>query len=205
MAKDIRVKALFVDVGGVLLSNGWDKQARELACEHFGLDKKSFESRHGLLVDLLERAKITLTEYLDKVIVGSLVDKEQFKAFMFSQSKPYSDMISLLTRIKHEFGLKVIALSNEGKELTKYRIATFSLMELFDFYIGSAFVALRKPDVRIYHLALDISQYRPSEVIYIDDRAFFAEVAQKEGIRSIAHENCVSTEDQLYNILKSSK
>ena len=79
------------------------------------------------------------------------------------------------------------AVSNEGRELSVYRVQQFKLGTFIDFFVSSCFVHYRKPDADIYRIALDIAQVSPQQVIYIDDRAMFVEVAQGLGIRGIIH------------------
>lgn len=90
-----------------------------------------------------------------------------------------------------------MAVSNEGKELTEYRIRKFELASMIDVFISSCFVHYRKPDPDMFRIALDISQARPDETIYIDDRPMFVEVATTLGINGITHEGCKSTRDKL--------
>ena len=119
--------------------------------------------------------------------------REDFKTFMFEQSKPFPEMIQLMRDLKGRHGLKIAAVSNEGRELTVHRIETFRLASFIDLFVCSCFVHCRKPDPDIYHIALDIASVRPEEVVYIDDRAMFVEVAQGLGIRSLHHSAYTST------------
>jgi putative hydrolase of the HAD superfamily len=116
---------------------------------------------------------------------------------MFSQSKPYPQMIEWVRALKARYSLKVAVVSNEGRELTVYRVHTFGLAEFVDFFIVSSFVHFRKPDRDIYRMALDIAQVSPEQVAYVEDRLMFVEVAQSLGIRGIHHTGYQSTRDTL--------
>jgi putative hydrolase of the HAD superfamily len=183
------ITTLFVDIGGVLLTNGWDGAARQRAAEAFHLNFDEMNERHHLTFDTYEVGKLSLDEYLDRVVFCGerSFSREAFKAFMFAQSQPYPEMIELVRDLKTHYALKVAAVSNEGRELTTYRIQTFELGTFIDFFIASSFVHYRKPDTDIYCIALDIAQAQPEQVVYVDDRAMFAEVAASLGIRSIHH------------------
>jgi len=173
----------------VLLTNGWDRAMRQRAAERFGLDFDEMNERHHLTFDTYEVGKLSLDEYLDRVVFcrERSFTREAFKAFMFAQSKPYPEMIKLVRDLKTRYALKVTAVSNEGRELTVHRIQTFELGTFIDFFIASCFVHFRKPDADIYRIALDIAQAQPGQVVYIDDRAMFVEVAGGLGIRGIHH------------------
>ena len=59
---------LFLDVGGVFLTNGWDHNMREHASQQFNLDLVELNKRHALTFDTYEIGKITLDTYLDRVV-----------------------------------------------------------------------------------------------------------------------------------------
>ncbi len=193
------IRALFLDLGGVLLSNGWDRGSRELAAERFGLDRKEMDERHRLNFDTYECGKMTLRQYLGRVVFYQprSFSEQEFRRFMFHQSKPFPEMIELVRKLKARYGLKVAVVSNEGRELTEHRVRTFELASFVDFFVFSCFVHLRKPDEEIYRLALDIAQLSPTEVAYLEDRALFAEIAKGLGIRAIHHVDYASTVEKL--------
>jgi putative hydrolase of the HAD superfamily len=195
MTKPFRINTLFLDIGGVLLTNGWDRDARLRACEKFHLDDDEVSERHHMTFDTYEEGKLSLDEYLNRVVFYQQqpFTVQDFKKFMFDQSQPIEGMIILIRGLKRHYGLKTIVVSNEGRELTEYRIKEFKLYEFIDAFISSCFVHFRKPDEDIYCIALDISQVRPEEVAYLDDRKMFVEVAQSLGIQGIHHKGYEST------------
>lgn len=189
------VRALFLDIGGVLLTNGWDHQSRELAARTFGLDLDEMEGRHHLTFDTYEVGKISLEQYLSRVVFyrKRTFMRGRFRKFMFAQSRPFPRMIGLVRSLKARHGLKVAVVSNEGRELAEHRIRQFGLGGFVDFFISSCFVRLRKPDEDIYRMALDIAQVPAGEVVYIEDRPMFVQAAQGLGIRGIHHTGYEST------------
>jgi putative hydrolase of the HAD superfamily len=193
---------LFLDVGGVLLTNGWDRSMRRRAAETFGLDYADMDERHHLTFDTYELGKLSLDEYLNRMVFYNErpFSGEEFKAFMFAQSQPFPQMIDLIRGLKKAYGLRVAVVSNEGRELTTYRIRKFGLGEFVDFFIASFFVHFRKPDADIYRIALDIAQVPVDQVLYIEDRLMFVEVAQGLGIRSIHHTSFESTRASLASL-----
>ncbi len=183
------ITTLFLDIGGVLLTNGWDHNARQLAATTFHLDYEELNERHHLTFDTYEEGKLSLDEYLARLIFYEprSFSPADFKAFMFDQSQAYPAMLDLFRNVKETYGLKVAAISNEGRELTVYRIQQFALHTLFDFFISSCFVHYRKPDADIYRMALDVAQVAPEQAVYVDDRAMFVDVAQGLGFQGIHH------------------
>jgi putative hydrolase of the HAD superfamily len=199
MKKENNITTLFLDIGGVLLSDGWNRQSRKMAAETFKLDIQDMEDRHHLTFDTYEVGKITLDEYLKRMVFYEKrnFSYEDFKQFMFAQSKPFREMIQLISQLKKQYGLKVAVVSNEGRELTEYRIKKFKLHELVDFFISSCFVHLRKPDADIFQVALDIAQIPAEQVLYVEDRPMFVQVASGLGINGIHHTGYISTIEKL--------
>ena len=196
-----QITTLFLDIGGVLLTNGWDDNIQKRAADKFGLDYREMNERHHLTFDTYEEGKLSLDVYLNRVVFYKerSFSREEFKSFMYAQSQPFPEMIELMRRLKNQYGLEVAAVSNEGRELTVYRVQQFELGTVIDFFVSSCFVHFRKPDEDMYRIALDIAQVRPEQVVYIDDRAMFVEVAQGLGIRGIIHTGYQSTSKALEN------
>jgi putative hydrolase of the HAD superfamily len=193
--KATAITCLFLDIGGVLLTNGWDHHARKRAAMNFKLKLAEMEDRHHLTFDTYEEGKLTLKEYLDRVVFYQKrsFTRAQFRRFMFAQSKPYPKMIELFTRLKIRYGLKIAAVSNEARELNAYRIRKFKLDGFVDFFISSCFVHLRKPDADIFRLALNVARVPARQVVYIENTPLFVQVAEGLGIQSILHTDYRST------------
>jgi len=159
------------------------------------------EKRHQAIFDIYETGKISLERYLQFILSYDKkkprFSKKTFIKFMFSQSKAYPQMIRLLKDLKSQYKLKIIAVSNDGKEISNFRIEKFKLTSCIDFFMCSGFVHLRKPDIGIWQMALDISQVQANEVLYIEDRTMFVELARNLGIKSILHTDFDSTRNQL--------
>ena len=202
MTASASLTTLFLDIGGVLLTNGWDRGIRTLASEKFGLDYKEMDERHHLTFDTYEEGKLSLDEYLNRVVFYQerSFSREEFKAFMYAQSQPFPEMIELMRGLKAQHGLQVAAVSNEGRELTVYRVQQFKLGTFIDFFISSCFVHYRKPDADLYRIALDIAQVGPEQVVYVDDRPMFVEVAQGLGIKGIVHTGLDTTRKTLADL-----
>jgi len=193
------ITCLFLDIGGVLLTDGWDHRARKRAAKHFKLEWAEMENRHHLTSDTYEEGKLTLEEYLGRVVFYQKrpFTRAQFWRFMAAQSKPRPEMIELVARLKARYGLKIVVVSNEARELNAYRIRKFRLSRLVDAFVSSCFVHVRKPDVDIYRLALDLAQVPARQVVYIENTPMFVQIAVGLGIRSILHTDCQSTRAKL--------
>ena len=199
MTSKTTITTLFLDIGGVLLSDGWGHVSRGLAVERFGLDKTEMETRHKLTFDTYESGKLTLDTYLDRTVFYEerTFSKDEFREFMFAQTKRLPEMIEFITALKKQYNLKIAVVSNEARELNTHRIEKFGLGNFVDFFISSCYVHLRKPDVDIFKMALDIAHVKPAEVIYIEDRAMFISVAESLGIKGIQHINYEDTRHKL--------
>jgi putative hydrolase of the HAD superfamily len=186
---------LFTDLGGVLLTNGWDRGLRKLVASHFQIDAAEMDERHHLTYDTYEAGKISLSEYLRRTVFWEPrpFTEEQVVEFMLEQAKCFPEMIDLYKRVKAENGLRIVVVSNEGRELTADRIRRFALKEFVDAFVVSSFVHFRKPDEDIFRIALDVAQAESGEVAYIDDRQMFVEVACRLGMHEIWHRDLERT------------
>jgi len=191
-----------MDIGGVLLSDGWDHRARKRAVKKFKLEAVEMETRHHMVFDTYEEGKLTENEYLDHVVFfrSRPFSRGEFRKFMFAQSTPYPDMLTLVRELKRKYRLKVIVVSNEARVLNDYRIQKFKLDDIVDAYISSCYVHIRKPDADIFRLALDVAHTPAQQVAYVENTPMFVEIANGLGIRSVFHTDCSSTRAKLASL-----
>jgi putative hydrolase of the HAD superfamily len=193
------VTALFWDVGGVILSNGWDRAARAEAAKKFGLDWEDFQDRHELASPAFETGQITLDTYLQRTVFyrKRAFTREEFIAFIFAQSEEYPESRAILSALAQTRKYLLATINNEPRELNIRRIEQFNLRREFEAFFSSCFVHIRKPDEAIYRLALEVTQRRPEECLFIDDRALNLECARQMGMRTIHFENAAQLRQDL--------
>jgi len=197
------IKVVFIDIGGVLLTNGWDYESREKASEIFKFDLQEMNTLHNFIYNVFEIGSISLDQYLDTILFHTPRDftKMEFREFMFSRSIELPNLLKWLKEWKTQTDLPVFALSNENLDLNEYRIQTFKLHELFDGFFSSCYLGVQKPDPRIFKMAMDITQFKPDECIYFDDIPMFVNTAKNLGMNSILHENFETTKNILENFI----
>ena len=184
------IRAIFWDVGGVLLSNAWDQPQRESALAKFGLNRAEFSSRHDMVVSSFERGKLSLDEYLHCTVFYQArpFTLQAFKQYMFSLSQPRPEVLQIAKGLKQSCRYRMATINNESRELNQFRIESFGLAAIFDFFVSSCFVGLRKPEDGIYRLALDLAQVPPDECCFVDDRPLNVEAAARFGMHAIRME-----------------
>ncbi|MBC7535960.1 MAG: HAD-IA family hydrolase [Ferruginibacter sp.] len=194
-----KITTLFLDIGGVLLTNGWGRSSRALAAQKFKLDIVEINERHHLCFDTYEMGKLSMDEYLKQVIFYENRDfsSDEFKTFIYAQSQPLGDHIAFFKALKATHGLKVFAVNNEAKEMNEYRIRQFELYSLFDAFVSSCYVGLRKPDKDIFHLACDLAQVSPEQAIMIDDRQMFVDVAAGIGLNAMQFDTLENAKEKI--------
>lgn len=195
-----KVSALFFDIGGVLLTNGWDRDSRVAAAAQFHLDWNDFEVRHEAALDAFETGKMGLEQYLDQVIFYRArgFTREQFKKFIYAQAKAMPESLAFMGRLARKPRKYLIsALNNESRDLNEYRIDAFGLRKYFDVFLSSCYLGVRKPDERIYERALEITQRRGDETIFIDDRAGNVDAARAAGMSGISFKDAAQLEREL--------
>ncbi|HJY85831.1 MAG TPA: HAD family phosphatase [Candidatus Acidoferrales bacterium] len=196
------VSALFWDVGGVILSNGWDRAARERAAGEFHLDGDEFRERHDLAVPALEAGQISLDEYLERTVFFQprTFTREAFKAFMFAESREHPETRAIVADLARSRKYLMATINNEGLELNLHRIQQFSLHRDFVAFFSSCFLGMLKPDPAIYRLALRVTQRAPEECVFIDDRALNLECARRMGMHTIHYQNAPQLRVELRNL-----
>ena len=197
-----KITAIFWDIGGVLLSNAWDREQRQRTLKQFDLDEVEFESRHEMLVSSFERGKITLQEYLERTIFyrPRSFTLDAFKKYMLSLSQPIPETLQLANELSRAGKYLMSTINNESKELNLFRIQTFGLREIFSLFVSSCFVGLRKPEEAIYRLALDITQRPPEECCFVDDRPLNLDSASRLGMHVIRMENAEQLSQELESL-----
>jgi putative hydrolase of the HAD superfamily len=186
-----KINTLFWDNGGVILTNGWDRNLRRAAVEKFKLDWADFEDRHELMLNAFETGRATLDEYLRRTVFyrERPFTPDDFKKFMFEQSQPCTESLEFLGKLAQTRAYLMASLNNESREINEYRIHTFHLRDYFQAFFSSCYLGVRKPEEQIYRLALEIAQREPEECILIDDRGLNLECAREIGMHTIQFKN----------------
>lgn len=179
------ITTLFFDVGGVILTNGWDTQSRQACIAAFDLDWDEFNDRHTYVAGEFETGRLSLDGYLDRTVFyrPREFDKPEFITAMQSQSQRLPATLELINEIAP--GRFLATLNNESRELNEHRIDTFGLRDAFDVFLSSCYLGVKKPDARIYEMALELTQSEPAACVFVDDRAINLECAHLLGINGI--------------------
>ena len=195
------ITTLFWDIGGVILSNGWDRNSRKAACDAFHLDWEEFQDRHDLSFPAFDAGQITINEYLDRTLFyrPRKFSREEFTAFMFAQSKEYSKTRAVLADAARTGKYFIGSINNEPFELNQYRIEAFNLRRDFLVFFSSCYVRSRKPEETIFRVALEVTQRAPQQCIFIDDRPLNLESPRRLGFNVIHHQDPEQLRSELRN------
>ena len=185
------ITTLFWDIGGVILTNGWDRESRRKAADAFELDWEDFQDRHDLSFPAFDSGQITLNQYLDRTLFyrPRSFTREEFTAFMFAQSQEYAETRGVLSELARTGKYFIASINNEPLELNQYRIEAFGLRKDFQVFFSSCYVYTRKPDETIFRMALSVTQRPPEQCVFIDDRAINLENPRRLGMNVIHHQN----------------
>jgi putative hydrolase of the HAD superfamily len=186
------INQILFDIGGVLGSNGWDREQRTIAVEKFGLDADDFQYRHEETVGAFESGQISLDEYLDVTVFWQKrsFPREDFKRFMFGLSAAWPDSLDVVRRLRQSIRgrptrVRMATLNNESRELNEHRIRHFGLCELFDVFFSSCWLGVRKPTRQIYERVLGMTQAAPASSVFVDDREQNLAPARALGMQTI--------------------
>ena len=178
---------LFFDIGGVLLTNGWDTGARKRAAEVFQLDFSEFQTRHEMLKTAFETGRLSLGSYVHKAVFHHprSFSPEDFKQFMYAQSAPLGETLEWTRALARSGTVRLYTLNNESRELHEHRVRGFQLDKVFQGFLVSCYLGQAKPDEGIYVSALGIAACDRHDAIFIDDRALNVEPALALGLKAI--------------------
>ena len=208
MDQSLPITTLFLDIGAVLLSNGWGDESRKLAAQTFHLNEEKMESRRHINRIEPEEGKLTLSEYLNRVVFYEKrsFTPDQFSEFMFRQAPPNGKLMEFVKLLKAHYKLKIAVINNEGRVLNEFLIKKFKLSQFVDFFISSCFVHFLNSETDILRLALDVAPAPDEQAVYIEDLQTFVDVAKDFGIKSVRHQNYLSTSEVLNTLgLKNRK
>jgi putative hydrolase of the HAD superfamily len=194
---------VFFDIGGVLGTNGWDREQRDTARRRFGLDD-DFDHCHHEVVNDWEAGKLSFDEYLDLTVFNRPrpFSRAEFVAFMKAQSRPFPDSIALVRRLAERSaraggGPVLMTLNNEALDLNVHRIETFGLRDLFAAFLSSCWLGVRKPSHEIFRRALGIAAAAPDRVLFIDDREQNLAPARALGMETVHFTGAEALEREL--------
>lgn len=195
------ITTLFWDIGGVILTNGWDRDSRREAANTFQFDYEEFEDRHDLSFPAFDSGQITLNEYLDRTLFyrPRSFTREEFTAFMFAQSKEFPEARAVLHDVARTGDYFIGAINNEPLELNQFRIEAFHLRRDFVVFFSSCYVRSRKPEETIFRVALEVTQRPPEECVFIDDRPLNLDSPRRLGMNVIHHRNAGQLRSELRN------
>jgi len=197
-----KISAVFSDVGGVLLTNGWDRGQRARMVNQLGLDGADFEDRHHMVSAALDAGQITLDQYLDRTVFyrPRPFTKDQVRNFMYAQSAALPGSLALMARIAASQRVFLATLNNESRELNLHRIETFGLRQYFPVFFTSCYLGVSKPHLEIYRMALDLSQRQADECVFIDDRPLNLEAASQLGLHTLQFRSAEQLENDLHQL-----
>lgn len=194
---------ILFDVGGVLLTNGWDHCERAHVLESFHVDVAEFEARHPKSYSAWEIGAISVQSYLDATIFYEprSFSQDEFFAAICSQSKILPDgALGILGELAASNQCLLGALNNEARETNDYRFDRFGLRHLLKVALSSCYLGLRKPDAVIYKTALDILGRSAERILFIDDRAGNVTAAQDQGMKAIQFEGAEALRRELVRL-----
>ena len=185
------ITTIFFDIGGVLLTDGWGHASRRAAAEKFGLDWEEYTDRHEKVAHAIETNRMSLDEYLTRAVFyrPRSFTRAEFRDFIFAQSQPHTDAIEIARRLAAAQTHFMATINNEILELNDYRIEKFGLRSIFPIFFSSCFLGIRKPDLAIYQMALQVAQRKAEECLFIDDREVNLECPRELGFQTILYQD----------------
>ena len=178
---------VFFDIGGVLGTNGWDRQQRAAAVRHFELDVGELEELHGETVAMLEQGRMTLDEYLRCTVFyrPRPFKPEDFKPSCWPRASPFPETIDLARELAGTGRYRLMTINNESAELNQHRLRQFGLRDIFLTFFSSCWVgSVETGPADLRDRAGHVSS-GAGRSVFIDDRERNLEPARELGMRTI--------------------
>ena len=182
---------IFFDIGGVLGTNGWDREQRAKALQKFGLEDSDFDHRHYQVVSEFETGAMSLEEYLDVTVFYTprLFSREDFELYMLSLSEPNPDTIEIAKHVAATGRVRLMTMNNESAVLNIHRIDRFGLKSIFPTFLSSCWLGVRKPSRVFFERGLAIAQADAESSLLIDDRDQNVAPAAALGMHTILYQS----------------
>jgi len=182
------IKTIFFDLGGVLLTNGWDPRQRADVLPRFGLEPVEYNARHYEANESWERGLSTVHEYFDRTVFyepRSFSFDDLWTAVKAESKVLHPECFEIVAQLAASGRYQLCTLNNESRELNDHRIQAFCLKKYFTVFISSGYVNEMKPHAKIYRSALEITQADPAKSVFIDDREANIVAAREMGMQGI--------------------
>ena len=188
------IRTIFWDIGGVLLTNGWDVNQRARVLSEIGVDLAGYEKVHESVNYFWERGLMSARDFFEKTVIEvnpslHLSFEELWKLVCAESKVLYPENFNLLAALKSSAKYRLATLNNESRELNRYRVDKFYLHQYFDYFISSGYVHEMKPLAGIYRAAVDISGFAPETALFIDDKQENCDVAAAMGMQTVRFES----------------
>jgi putative hydrolase of the HAD superfamily len=193
------ITAIFFDIGGVLLSNGWSEPERRQVAAAFDLDFDEFDRRHYEVIDAFDYGHISLQTYLDWAVFYTPrpFTPQDFEREIQHNITSIPETIQIAGELKATGRYFMATLNNEPREINDYRIQHFDLPRLFSAFFSSCYLGVRKPQLEVYRKALAISQHRAEESLFIDDSPVNIQAARDLGMNAILYVGAKELREEL--------
>lgn len=196
---------MIFDLGGVVVASPLDairRYERDLGLERNAINRAIVRLGESGAWSRLERGELTLSEFYPAfdAEMGSLgleLSGERMMEYIAERSGPRPQMLEAIRRIRGR-GLCVGALTNNWASPDR---EPNPLRELFDAFVESSVVGLRKPDPRIYQRVLGDLGVEPEEAAFLDDIGRNLKPARALGMTTIKVEDPDTALDELAETL----
>jgi HAD superfamily hydrolase (TIGR01509 family) len=188
------IRTLFWDIGGVVLTNGWDIDQRTKVLSRLGVDLEAYEEVHERANYYWERGLITAKEFFAQTVLNpnpklDLTFDIVWKQVCAQSKVLHPECLDILAELKRQGRYRLATLNNESRELNGHRLDAFKLRSLFDYFICSGYVHEMKPLPGVYRSAIDISGFEARTALFIDDKEENCESAKVLGMQTIWFKN----------------
>ena len=184
------IKTVIFDLGGVYFTDG-TKGAIDIISKRWNLDPVLVaDVFKGKIGTAYRENQITHEEFWRqaKKTLGIDAPTDELALIWLNGYVPIEGTVNIIKELKDN-GYEIIYLSDNVQERIDYLEERYHFLQYFKSGVFSHIAGVRKPNPKIYQLALAEASYPAKNCVYIDDKPNLLEEADKLGMATIAFTN----------------
>ncbi len=200
-----QIRTIFWDLGGVLLTNGWDVHQRAHVLSSLGVNLPAYEAVHDIYNYFWERGLASAQDFFrDTVLLPNpqlQLTFDQLWPLVCAESKIlHPECFDILAALQASGRYRLATLNNESRELNAHRLDAFDLRRFFSYFLCSGYLHEMKPAPGFYRYAIEISGLPPSSALFIDDKDENCAAARALGMQTILFESPGQLQHELHHL-----
>ena len=195
------IKTVICDLGGVYFTDGSALAIERISAAYGIPPDRVGDVLMGDLGSSYRLGEITATDFWDRAKESwdLQVSTDEIASIWLRAYEPVEGTVAIVDRLRAA-GYRTLFLSDNVQERIDYLEETCGFLHRFAGGVLSHLAGLRKPDPKIYELALEKASCAAAQCVYVDDKPAMLEPAMRMGMSAIPFENPGQLERDLQSL-----